>query len=70
MRIHGFRNSAPVLKMHYCYEDTQKFRATFHFRSSDTSRLQCIDVNKPLQKVFKRVHIVYTYSNCMIHRLL
>ena len=27
-----------------------------------------VDVNKPLQKVFKPVYTVHTYSNCMIHQ--
>ena len=35
-----------------------------------SGRLQCVDVNNPLQTVFKRVYTVYTYSNCMINQLL
>ena len=38
--------------------------------SSDARRLQCADVNKPLQKDFKRVYAVYTYSNGVIYQLL
>ena len=32
-------------------------------------RLQCVDVNNPLQTVFKYVYKVYTYSDCMIDQL-
>ena len=31
--------------------------------------VQCVDVNNPHQTVFKRVCIVYIYSNCMINLL-
>ena len=54
--IHGFRDSVPVLKIHGCYYDAQKIRATFHSYPSDTRWLQYVDVNNPLQKVFKRVY--------------
>ena len=33
--IHGFKDSVPVRKMHGCYYDTQKFRATSHSYPSD-----------------------------------
>ena len=33
-------------------------------------QLQCSDVNNSLQKVFKRVYTIYTYSNCTINQLL
>ena len=33
-------------------------------------RLQCVDVNNPLQTVFKQVYTVYNYSNYMINQLL
>ena len=69
----GFRDLVPVCKIHGCYQYTQKFRTTFHFNPSDTANttpLQCVDVNNPLEKVFKRVYTVYTYSNCMINQLL
>ena len=56
--------------MHGCYQDTPKIGATFHSYPSDTRRLQCVDVNNPLKKVFKCVHTVYLYSNCMIDQLL
>ena len=32
-------------------------RETFHSCPSDTRRLECADVNKPLQQVFKSVYI-------------
>ena len=31
---------------------------------------QCVDVNYPLQKVFKRVYTLYNYSNQSINHLL
>ena len=31
---------------------------------------QCVDVNNPLQKVFKRVYTLYNYSNQSINHLL
>ena len=31
---------------------------------------QCVDVNNPLQKVFKRVYTLYNYSNQLINHLL
>ena len=72
--IKGFINSFPILKIHDRYWDTQKFEQLFipikAISPSDTKRLQCIDVNNPLQTVFKRVNTVYTFSNCMINRLL
>ena len=52
-----------VCKMHSCYKDTQKFWATFHSYPNDSRWLQRIDVNNPLQKVFKSVNTVRTYSN-------
>ena len=58
-----FRDSVPVCNMHGCYQIMQKFRATFHSYPSDTRRLECVDVNNPLQKVFKRVYTIYTNSN-------
>ena len=33
-------------------------------------RLQCVDVNKPLEKVSKRVYAAYNYLNCVIYQLL
>ena len=47
----------------------QKF-PNFHSFPSDTKQLQCVDVNNPLQKVFKCVYTVYTYWNCTINQLL
>ena len=63
--VHGFRDSVRVHKMNSCYQDTKKF--TF---LSKARQLQCVDVNKPLQKVFRRVSTVYTYSCCMKNQLL
>ena len=31
--------------------------------------LHCVDLKNPLQKVFKHVYTVYTYSNCSINQL-
>ena len=53
--------------LHYTFE---KFRATFHSHPSNMGWLQCVDVNNPLQKVFKRVYTVYTYSNRMIYQMI
>ena len=47
--IRGFKDSAPAQKMHDYYQNTQKFRVTFHFHPSDAcKKLHCGDVNKPL----------------------
>ena len=34
--IHGFRDYVTVLKIHGCYQDTQKSREPFHSYPSDT----------------------------------
>ena len=39
-------------------------------RYKGTRQLHKVDVNNPFQTVFKHMHIVYTYSNCMINQLL
>ena len=44
--------------------------ATFHSYPSDTRRLQCVDVNNPLETVLKRFNTVITYSDCMVNQLL
>ena len=59
-RIHGLRDSVSARKMHGCYYDMQKIRATFHSHPSGTIRLQYVNVNKPLHKVLKPVFIAYT----------
>ena len=64
--VHGFRDSVPVRKMNSCYQDTQHL----HSYLRETRQLQFVDVNKPLQKVFRRVSTVYTYSCCMKNQLL
>ena len=52
--------------MHACYLDTEKFRETFHSYPSDTSRLQCADVNNPLQTVLYCVHLLKLYDKSII----
>ena len=48
--------------------------ATFHSYPSGKRQadfpLQGVDVNNPLQTVFRHVYTVYNYSNCMINQLL
>ena len=56
--IHSFSNTRLLLGYSNIW-------ITFHFYPSDTRRLQCVDVNNPLQRVFKCVCTVCIYSNCM-----
>ena len=65
-----FGDSVPVRKMQDYYQNTQIFWGSFHFHPSDTRRLQCVDVNKLLQTVSKRVYTAYTYSHSVIYQLL
>ena len=74
--MHGFIDSFLVLKIHDCYQDSQKFEQ-LSIQVSDTRRLgdlatavQCVHGNNSLQTVSKRVYTVYSYSNCMINQLL
>ena len=69
-KILGFRDSFLALKIRQCYSDTQTNEQFSPIQAIATKRLQCVDVNSPLQTVFKRVYTVYTYSNCMINHLL
>lgn len=57
MELYIVKDSLPIRKVHDCYQDAQKF----HSNASDARRLQCADVNKPLQKVLRRVYTLYTY---------
>ena len=66
--IHGFRDSVPVLKIHSCYYDTQKFEQLSI--PIDSRRELYVDVNKPLQNSFQTLQTVYTYSNCILNQLL
>ena len=51
--IHRFKDSVPVLKIYNCYQDTQKFEQLSIPTQAITRREQCVDVNNPLQTVFK-----------------
>ena len=41
----------------------------FIFKQSAIQGSCSVDVNKPLQKVLKRVYTVYTYLNCMMYAI-
>ena len=56
--IYGFGDSVPVLKIHVCYWNTQKYEHSSIpiqaiARLLATRREQCVDVNNPLQTVLK-----------------
>ena len=56
--IYGFGDSVPVLKIHVCYWNTQKYEHSSIpiqaiARLLATRREQCLDVSNPLQTVLK-----------------
>ena len=67
--IYVFRDSFSVLKIHGCYQNSQKFEQ-LSIQAMQGEQLQCVDVNNPLQTAFKPAYTIYTYSNCMINQLL
>ena len=55
--------------MHGSGWDTLKFRATFILILA-MQAIECVDESKPLHKVFDIINTTYTYSNCVVCRLL
>ena len=59
--IHGFRDSVPALEIYDCYEDTHKFEQLSIPTEAIARREQCVDINNPLQTVFKHFKL-YTLT--------
>ena len=64
-----YRYSASVHKMQSCYEDPQKFLQTFHSHTVDAKGLQCVDVNKPLQKWKSKTRVTSCELRVKIYEL-
>ena len=64
-----YRYSVSVHKMQSCYEDPQKFLQTFHSHTVDAKGLQCVGVNKPLQKWKSKTRVKIYELRVQIHEL-
>ena len=73
--MYPFRDLFPILKIHDCYWDTQKFEQPsipdLHSYPTDSYKARTVCwCNQSTSNSFETVQTVYAYSNCMINQLL
>ena len=68
--IYSFTDSVPIRKCLALTRIRKNFdNFSFISKQSAIQGACSVDVNKPLQKVLKRVYTVYAYLNCMMYAI-